>query len=132
LQQNRLFAADPTALEIFGYRQDQELTDEFMNSKRTKGHAKIFVQMLDKTIGLLGPDIDVLTHVLHELGKKHAQMGVKSSQYVDLGQALVTTIQEMSPEGSFSDEVKHSWLEIFQAMSYDMVRSENKRRQSLC
>jgi hemoglobin-like flavoprotein len=87
--------------------------------------------MIERAIGLLGPDIDLLTDILLGLGKKHAAFGVRVSHYPHMGRALLDTIQELTGD-KFTEDVKHSWLEVYQALSYDMVRAHNKRRQSLC
>jgi hemoglobin-like flavoprotein len=129
---SRLFTLDPTAQQVFSFGNDkEELTDAFFESERLKKHAIFFIQMIERVIGLLGPDIDLLTDILLELRNKHAAFGVQASHYPHMGQALLETIQALSGN-KFTDDVKHSWLEVFQALSCDMVQAHNKRWQSQC
>jgi hypothetical protein len=44
-------------------------------SARFTKHAKYFIQMIDKALGMLGPDIELLTEILLDLGQKHVGYG---------------------------------------------------------
>ena len=44
-------------------------------------HAKYFIQMIDKALGMLGPDIELLTEILMDLGQKHVRFGVKPGKF---------------------------------------------------
>jgi hemoglobin-like flavoprotein len=127
----KLFAVDPSAARVFSFGNEVELTDDFFKSKSLIKHAGCFITMIDKALGLLGPDIELLTETLMGLGHNHVAYGVQASHYPNMGQALLETLEEVSGD-SFTEEVKNSWLEVYQALSYDMIRSTNRRRQSLC
>ena len=118
---------DPRAQEVFSFG-EAKLTDAFFKSPRLVRHAKYFVEMIEKSIGLLGPDIELLTDVLLELGKKHVDFGVQASMYPPMGRALIETIEELLGD-KFTRETKEAWLEIFQALSYDMIRARNIDKQ---
>lgn len=60
----KFFAVDPTAAYVFSFGADVELTDQFFKSDRLIKHAGYFVTMIDKALGLLGPDIELLTETL--------------------------------------------------------------------
>lgn len=83
-----------------------------------------FIQMIDKALSLLGPDIELLTEILLELGQKHVSYGVKSEYFPSMGRALVFAVQKVLPESSFTPDVKDSWVEVYGALSYDMIRAQ--------
>ena len=43
-----------------------------------------------------------------------------------MGRALLKTIEELLGD-RYTDEIKDSWLEVFQALSYDMIRAYNAK-----
>ena len=88
-------------------------------------HAKHFVRMFDKSVEMLGPDIELLTDILLEFGVLHAGYGVKAEYFPSMGRALIEVIRELLGE-CFDDLVQHAWFEIFEAISYDMIRAQQK------
>ena len=60
----KFFAVDPSAANVFNFGADVELTDEFFKSDKLIKHAGYFITMIDKALGLLGPDIELLTETL--------------------------------------------------------------------
>jgi methyl-accepting chemotaxis protein len=80
------------------------------------------MKMVDRAIGLLGPDIELLTEILLQLGEKHHHFGVKPSYYPPMGQALINTMADMLGD-KFTREIKDAWLETYQALAYDMIRA---------
>jgi hemoglobin-like flavoprotein len=82
------------------------------------------MKMVDRAIGLLGPDIELLTDILIELGEKHNKFGVKPSYYPPMGQALIKTMEDMLGD-KFTQEIKDAWLETYQALAYDMIRARS-------
>ena len=93
-------------------------------SKRFTKHAAYFIQMIDKALGMLGPDIELLTEILLELGQKHVNYGVKPEYFPSMGRALIFAIQEQLGEDEFTSEIKDSWVEVYGALSYDMIRAQ--------
>ena len=121
---DRFFALEPDAKTIFGFNKTQP-DEELRKSKRFTKHAAYFVQMIDKALGMLGPDIELLTEILIELGQKHVNYGVKPEYFPAMGRSLIYAIQETLGEDNFSSEVKDSWVEVYGALSYDMIRAHN-------
>ena len=121
------FKLEPEAAKVFEFdhgKSGDELTDEFFKSPPLIRHAKYYMSMVDRAVNLLGPDIELLTDILLDLGKKHAKFGVKSSFYAPMGHALIKTMETLLPKEQFNDQIKDSWLEVYQALSYDMIRSK--------
>ncbi|KAG7337135.1 globin-like protein [Nitzschia inconspicua] len=119
----KFFEIEPDARRVFGFRESQSM-EELLKSRRFYKHAGYFVQMLDKALGMLGPDIEMLTEVLLELGKKHVSYGVKPEFFPSMGQSLVYALQETLGKDTFDVETKDSWVEVYGALSYDMIRAQ--------
>ena len=114
---------EPEAKGIFGFLQSKELDDSVLKSKRFLTHAQYFIQMIDKALGMLGPDIELLTDILMELGKKHVGYGVKPEYFPSMGRALIHSVQSVLGD-RFTDEIKDAWIEVYGALSYDMIRGQ--------
>ena len=84
-------------------------------------HARKFVQMLDSAVDMLGPNLDMLTDILSELGGKHVKYGVKPEYFPAMGIALVEALREVDKE--FTKEIEISWREVYNAISLDMIRA---------
>ena len=122
----RFFVLEPDAKIIFGFGKDFDIhSDELVKSQRFIKHAQNFIQMIDKALGMLGPDIELLTEILLELGKKHVNYGVKPAYFPSMGIALIDSVHSVLGS-EFTDEIKDSWQEVFGALSYDMIRAQKK------
>ena len=118
------FSLEPNARTVFTFGKDTELTEEFFKTDGLIQHAKFYIKMVDRAINLLGPDIELLTEILLELGRKHDKFGVKASYYPPMGQALIKTMADMLGD-RFTREIKDAWLETYQALAYDMIRARS-------
>ena len=120
----RLFTMEPSAKIIFGFNKDMDPnSDDVLNSPRFTKHAKYFIQMIDKALSMLGPDIEILTEILLELGEKHVKYGVKPEYFPSMGRALIDTVGEFLGD-DFTEDVKSDWVEVYGALSYDMIRAQ--------
>jgi hemoglobin-like flavoprotein len=119
----RFFALEPEAKAIFGFR-DSQSDEELIKSRRFKKHASYFIQMIDKALGMLGPDIELLTEILLELGQKHVNYGVKPEYFPSMGRSLIFAVQSVLGEDAFQSDIKDSWVEVYGALSYDMIRAQ--------
>jgi hypothetical protein len=73
---------EPEAQLIFGFPKEMNPnSDAELKSLRFVKHAEFFIQMIDKALSMLGPDIELLTEILLELGEKHVRYGVKPGAY---------------------------------------------------
>lgn len=124
---SKLFELEPEAKAIFGFRKTTDVNAELAKSPRFTKHAKYFIQMIDKALGMLGPDIELLTEILLELGAKHVGYGVKPEYFPSMGRALIHAVKEQLGD-RFSDEMKDAWVEVYGALSYDMIRAQKMKR----
>jgi hemoglobin-like flavoprotein len=118
---------EPGAKRIFGFSKNFDTNLEAnRKSPRFVKHAKYFVQMIDKALGMLGPDIELLTEILMDLGANHASYGVQPEYFVSMGRALLASIKEQLGDGVYTEEVKDAWVEVYGALSYDMIRGQKR------
>jgi len=122
----KLFELEPESKVIFGFQRDANVNEELSKSARFVKHARYFIQMIDKALGMLGPDIELLTEILLDLGKKHMGYGVKPEYFPSMGRALIHAVKA-SLGDKFTEEMKDSWLEVFSALSYDMIRAQKMK-----
>jgi hemoglobin-like flavoprotein len=123
---SRLFELDPSIQNVFTFGKNTKLNEEFFKSDRLVRHAKFFIKMIDRALALLGPDIELLTEILLDLGKQHRHFGVKASHYPLMGNALLSVVEELLGD-KFKPCVKDAWLEVYQALAYDMIRGPNTK-----
>jgi len=116
---SRLFQLDPSSKAVFHFKGEINY-----GGPRLIQHAKTFIKTIDRAVGLLGPDIELLTEILLELGKKHGQYGVRPSHYVSAGQSLMNIMEDVLGD-RFQPHHKNAWLEVYQGLSYDMIRSSS-------
>ena len=100
-----------------------------LKMKRAKRIAKRFVVTLDRSIGYLGPDYELLTDVLQVLGQKHKKYGVTSAHFIQMGNALIETLEDVlggedaTNNNKFPHDVKQSWIEVYQLFSGEMLNA---------
>jgi hemoglobin-like flavoprotein len=75
---------------------------------------------------LQGPDIELLTEIMEELGVKHIRYGVRPDMFPMMGEALVETL-EASLGDDFNENVREAWREVYAELSQDMVKAQLKK-----
>ncbi|KAG7351704.1 globin-like protein [Nitzschia inconspicua] len=119
----KFFALEPDAMVIFELDPESNL-ETLSKSCRFVKHSSYVIKMIDKTLAMLGPDCELLTEVLLELGQKHFCYGVKPEYYLSMGRALIHVVETVLGESRFTPEVKDSWVEVYGAFSYDLIRAQ--------
>jgi len=118
-----LFEKCPQAKVLFGFPIDIDPRSETLTtSRRFLMHAGYLIQMLDTALNMLGPDIELLTEIMLELGSKHVSYGVKAEYFSVMGESLILTLEETLKD-DITPEVKEAWLETYNALSQDMIRA---------
>lgn len=101
-------------------------TDEVLKNGKFVKHAKYFIQMIDKALNMLGPEEDMLTEILMELGQKHVRYGVKPEYFPSMGRALIDAVSSNLNDTQFNQDIKSDWVEVYGALSYDMIRGQRQ------
>jgi hemoglobin-like flavoprotein len=111
---DRLFELDPSLEELF----PQNLSVQSTKLMRAIGAV---VRGLD--------DMERVTPMLQDLGRRHLDYGARPGHYVTMGKALLWTI-EQSLEGEFPPRLKEAWAEVFAWVSSLMIDAANERALS--
>ena len=85
-------------------------------------HASYMIQMLDTALNMLGPDIELLSEIMAELGQKHVRYGVKPEYFPVMGDALDHTLTIHLPK-IYDDSAKEAWKATYGALSQDMIKA---------
>ena len=67
-----------------------------------------------------GPDIELLTEINRDLGKRHVRYGVTIAMYEFMGEALLYALDKMLGK-RFTPDVKEAWEEIYAEISNDII-----------
>jgi methyl-accepting chemotaxis protein len=115
---------------LFGFPADIDPnSEELLKSKRFKMHAGYLIGMIDNALNMIGPDIELLTEMLYDLGEKHYRYGVKPAYFPIMGICLIETLDECL-EGKFTVTMKVSWEEVYDALSSDMIAGQKNMLSS--
>ena len=106
---DHLFTADPSLVPLFERNQRGEMAEQ--------GHK--LMQMLGVAVDGLG-DLDALTPVLMELGRRHVGYGVEEDHYQKVGDALMQTLAE-GLGAQFTPAVRHAWNQAYELMARVML-----------
>lgn len=126
-----LFVNCKPAKVLFGFPISMDPKSEAMKtSKRFLQHATYIIQMFDKALQLLGPDVDTLRVILNDLGKTHVRIGVKESFFPIMGDALMKTLRQLLGD-NFDPQTEHAWREVYNAIASEMIRGMNNQKNVL-
>lgn len=123
-----LFEKSPETKPLFGFkRSDDPASAHVQQSQKFTMHAHIMVQMIDKTMNVLGPDVDILSEILMMSAKKHVRFGVEVDHFHCLVEALLETLQLLLKD-SWGASLEESWREVFSALSAEMIKAMNHEK----
>jgi hemoglobin-like flavoprotein len=83
--------------------------------------------MIDTALNMLGPDLELVTEIMTDLGMKHVRYGVKPEMFPFMGDALMHTL-ETTLKSDFTEDIKESWVIVYSALSEDMIRGQVKAK----
>lgn len=72
-----------------------------------------------------GPDIELLTEIMKELGEKHRRYGVKPDMFPVMGDSLMKMFAKVLG-GRFTDATREAWKETYGELSRDMIAAQQK------
>ena len=79
--------------------------------------------MIDTSLNMLGPDIELLTEIMTELGTKHIRYGVTKTMFPHMGTALLAMLEDALGD-EFNEALRKHWVEVFDALSGDMIMGQ--------
>jgi hemoglobin-like flavoprotein len=127
----KLFNKCPAAKVLFGFPVDIDANSlEVLTSKRFLMHASYLISMIDTALNMLGPDIELLTDIMLELGVKHIRYGVTPEMFPIMGDCLIETLEETLGVDAISVAAKNAWLDTYDALAGDMIRAQKEHRRS--
>jgi hemoglobin-like flavoprotein len=128
---HRLFEQCPESKLLFGFERDLDpRCDQVVKSKAFLFQAANFINMIDMTLNMLGPDIELLTEAMTDLGHKHATAyGVEAQMFPIISTCLLETLEEFLGHDVMTLEVKACWEEVLDGLTADMLAAypESKR-----
>jgi hypothetical protein len=92
-------------------------------------HAQRMMTMLDSTLGLLGPDHELLTEILADTGARHVKFGVKVSYIPYLGKALSAALGNVLGS-QWTSEVAQAWNIVMDELAADIMNAIAKAEQA--
>ncbi len=106
----RLFEENPTLRELFR----GELAEQ----------GKRLMTMLGTAVGKLD-QLEAVTPMLHELGRRHEAYGVRAEHYETFQDALMWTLQNVLG-ADFYPEVEDAWVAFYETLSRAMIDGAEK------
>ena len=79
------------------------------------------MELMDSLFQLLGPDIEFLQEVCHEVGRQHKALGVDKAFFPKMGLALIHGL-EVSLGDKFTEDDHDAWREVYKRVSDEILR----------
>lgn len=114
-----LFQLHPEIQVLFGLS-NLDSTEDLFQSKRFRMQARYMIQMLDSSVQMLGPDIELLTEINHDLGKRHVRYGVTKEMYFFMGEALIYMLEQKLGD-DFTKETREAWEQVYAELAGDIM-----------
>jgi len=112
---NRLFEVAPSIRPLF------RSTDMVEQSKKLIQALMVAVKNLD--------NLEALTPVLEDLGRRHLHYGVVAQHYEDVGKTLLWTLKQGLGE-AWTPEVAAAWTDLYALLSSIMQGAGNEPSQN--
>jgi hemoglobin-like flavoprotein len=123
----RLFVKCPNAKIIFGFdSNDDPYSDEIILSSDFKRNASIMIEMFNSAFNMLGPDIDILSEILQDVGVKHARYGVTVPMFHAMQECLVQTLQDIIGIHKFTPTMKQAFTITYETLSADLIAAQTR------
>lgn len=117
----KLFSRSPEIKLLFGFPPDLNPdSEDLLHNMRFIRHSLYMMEMLDSALNLVGPDIELLTEILHDLGSKHVRYGVQPEMFPVMGECLIESLKDSLGE-KFDDRTREAWEILYQGLSQEMI-----------
>jgi hemoglobin-like flavoprotein len=124
-----MFTKIPQTKLLFGFPLDMPIDSESLrDNRRFNAHSKYMIAMLGKALNMVGPDDELLTEVMSDLGKKHFEFGIENaSYYAIMGESLFLALREMLGD-QFTPEVEESWTIVYGELTNAMIKEIGEKK----
>ncbi|CAB9509104.1 Involved in oxygen transport in the brain. Hexacoordinate globin [Seminavis robusta] len=121
----KLFERSPPLKLLFGFPIDVDPTSpSVQKSPRFTTHARFLTSMLDRTVNVLGPDIDLLAEILSASAKKHIRFGLEVEHFAYMSDVFIESLSELLGD-RFTSMRRDSWQTVLDEIRTEMVKSMN-------
>ena len=87
------------------------------------------IQMLDTVVEMLGPDSQLVSELLQDLGAKHKQLGVNPKMFDAMGVAMLRVFAKVLLKGKFDNDTREAWQDVNRKISQEMALGYAKKRR---
>jgi hemoglobin-like flavoprotein len=94
-------------------------------SDMERQHLKL-MDMIAAIVGALDKR-ELFQSIIRHTGRQHAQLGVKSSDFVAFGDALIWSLEQQFG-AAFTPELKDAWIELYGKVQNEMLRVASEVR----
>ena len=117
-----LFKMDPQVKPIYGFAVDKEVKAQGMQRMGILIHGVQIVKMLDGIFALMGPDEDILTEVLADIGEEHCQMGLSPDHFTLLCRALLEVMEKIMG-AEWTADISTAWFQVIQVINVEIAKN---------
>jgi hemoglobin-like flavoprotein len=119
-----VFDQCPESKLLFGFPETIDpFSDKLLQNKRFLSHAQFLLNMIGKTVAMLGENNEELTKDLLELGKKHVTYGVKAEYFPYMTKSIIIMMKAMLGS-EFTPTDQQAWEDILSVLIADMVKGQ--------
>lgn len=102
-----MLEAEPSIRSVFGFTETEDAT----KNPKFNAHGKMLFEMIDFSVGFLGPDLEPLKEDLIFQGERHAKYGVKPESLPIMINAVISVLEETLGE-HFTEAERKSWQTV--------------------
>ena len=119
-----LFEICPETKMLFGFPMDiSPNSPDLLQSRRFSYHASFLVEMIEKTIGMLGEDDATIEKNLLALGQRHVSFGVKAEHFPYMTKALIFMLKTVLGS-DFSSDDEDAFEHVMAMLIADLIRGQ--------
>lgn len=79
------------------------------------------MSLFDTVFQLLGPDVEILEDICHDLGRRHQKMGVQKSSFPKMGLGLLHGLEVTLGDKLLTDNDKDAWREVYKKITDEIL-----------
>ena len=127
-----LFEICPKVKPLFGFPLDANpQSDDLLKSSRFSLHSQFLIEMIEKTMKMLGEDNETMAKSLAELGKKHVAFGVTGDMFPYMTDSVIAMLTKMLGESGFSKRDQECFSNVMSLMITDIVKGQRMVEKTL-